>query len=334
MEGCIHSHVIPLVSIIIPAYNAAAYLDKCLRSLLKQDMAEWEAIIVNDGSTDGSAGILDSYAKIDSRFTIIHQENSGVSMARNRGIDVARGDYIIFIDADDWVESRFLSELLGHSNQGQADYVSCGYRVYKKSTTKDRMLKVGSREEPIKLSFPFLAEQSPFPWGKMMKTSILRQFNIRFRNDMKVGEDTLFCYQYLIHAEYVASVPQTLYHYKEEGGAWSHFANGEYKPIHYRNLYDICLYVIPELKCYPVPMCKDWFRELFRQTFRLQGLLRGCRLSFVFKTELEIRGLLLAARLAPHLPKSVVFSQFKAVLRTYKQLLRSSICNTVRHFYK
>ncbi|WP_153045921.1 glycosyltransferase family 2 protein, partial [Streptococcus suis] len=93
-----------LISVIVPVYNVKPYLARCLDSLLKQTHTNFELLLVNDGSKDGSAFILEEYAKKDSRIRVIHQENMGVSAARNRAIDEAKGSYITFIDSDDFVE--------------------------------------------------------------------------------------------------------------------------------------------------------------------------------------------------------------------------------------
>ncbi len=100
-----------LISVIVPVYNVKPYLARCLDSLLKQTHTNFELLLVNDGSKDGSAFILEEYAKKDSRIRVIHQENMGVSLARNRAIDEAKGSYITFIDSDDFVEDFYLEHL-------------------------------------------------------------------------------------------------------------------------------------------------------------------------------------------------------------------------------
>jgi len=102
-----------MFSIIIPVYNVENYLRDCLDSVLNQSFNDWEAICVNDGSTDGSAAILESYAEQDSRFIVISQPNGGLSAARNTGLDAAQGDYVLFLDSDDWLESDALHILSG-----------------------------------------------------------------------------------------------------------------------------------------------------------------------------------------------------------------------------
>lgn len=104
----------PCFSIIVPVYNVEKYLKECLDSVLHQTFADWECICVNDGSTDGSVAILEEYAEKDRRFRIITQSNKGLSAARNTGIDAAKGDYILFLDSDDWLELNALQTLADH----------------------------------------------------------------------------------------------------------------------------------------------------------------------------------------------------------------------------
>lgn len=120
------------ISIIIPIYNAASFLDECLKSVLYQTHENWEAILVNDGSTDGSASICDGYAQKDCRFRVIHKENTGVSDSKNRALEQATGEYIIFLDADDyWTTENCLETLLTTAVEHNADIVRGDYKTIK-----------------------------------------------------------------------------------------------------------------------------------------------------------------------------------------------------------
>lgn len=113
----------PKFSIIIPVYNVAPYLRECLDSVLAQTYTDWEAICVDDGSTDGSGAILDEYAARDSRFHVIHQENAGVANARQVGLEAARGEYIVWVDSDDYIERTHLWDFAEAVKESQADFV-------------------------------------------------------------------------------------------------------------------------------------------------------------------------------------------------------------------
>lgn len=120
-----------LVSVIVPVYNAEHFIEKCIHSILNQSYKNIELILVNDGSTDNSVKICDSFAKIDNRIKLIHQANSGPSVARNNGIYNAKGKYIQFIDADDYIEENMIETLVNEMEKG-LDIVICGYkRIFK-----------------------------------------------------------------------------------------------------------------------------------------------------------------------------------------------------------
>lgn len=122
------AQVSPLVSIVVPVYNVRAYLKRCLDSLLKQSLKEIEIILVDDGSTDGSGALCDELAQADRRIRVIHQQNGGLSAARNRGVLEARAPYVGFVDSDDWVEEQMYERLYQLIQDHQADISICGVR--------------------------------------------------------------------------------------------------------------------------------------------------------------------------------------------------------------
>ena len=117
---------VPQVSIIVPVYNVEAYLRRSLNSILAQTIPNWECICVDDGSPDGCGAILDEYAARDARFVVIHKENGGTSTARNAGLDAARGEYISFVDPDDWIEPNTYELALSAARETDADLVQWG----------------------------------------------------------------------------------------------------------------------------------------------------------------------------------------------------------------
>ena len=115
------------LSIIIPTYNSASVLPKALDSIVCQTFTDWECILVDDGSPDRSGKICDEYAEKDKRFRVFHQENAGVSAARNKGLDEAKGEYVNFVDSDDWVETNALEEYISHMSD-DVDFVVSGFQ--------------------------------------------------------------------------------------------------------------------------------------------------------------------------------------------------------------
>ncbi len=116
----------PIISVIIPVYNVERDLQRCLDSVIAQTYSHIEILLVDDGSTDNSCMICDRYAGIDSRISVIHQKNGGVGKARNAGLDAATGDYISFVDADDWLEPEMLEKLLQKAQAADASVAICG----------------------------------------------------------------------------------------------------------------------------------------------------------------------------------------------------------------
>lgn len=194
-------------SIIIPVYNAEATLNKCVDSVLKQQFADFEVILVDDGSKDGSLQICEEYARRDSRVTVIHKENGGVSSARNRGLEIAKGTWVTFVDSDDYLGNEFLpNEELG------ADIVFGSYlnvidareaggfssKVMREASLSDVVARYGN--DTILRG----------PCAKWFRRDLIG--NIRFPEDMKVGEDTCFVWQYLSRCQTYSLLPQSTYY--------------------------------------------------------------------------------------------------------------------------
>ena len=116
-----------MISIIVPIYNIEAYLEECIKSIIKQTYKELEIILVDDGSTDGSSEICDEFASQDKRIKVIHKQNEGLVLARKNGLQYVKGDYVLFVDGDDWIESNMCEELMKVMKQTDADIVHSGY---------------------------------------------------------------------------------------------------------------------------------------------------------------------------------------------------------------
>lgn len=186
-----------MISVIIPAYNAARTVRRCIQSVLDQKYTEWEIIIVDDGSKDDTLDICQSYG--DSRIRVLHKENGGVSSARNMGLKFAQGDYIAFIDSDDFIESDYLQ----HLSQGLGyDIVISGFCYENTPESSSFHLKLANREAVGReLSKLINADQLCYPWGRLFKRSIVETYHIRFDEAMRFAEDNVFNWEYLCHAE-------------------------------------------------------------------------------------------------------------------------------------
>ena len=217
------------ISIIIPVYNTKAYLNDCIRSLTQQSHENIEIILVNDGSTDGSDRICDDWGKRDQRIIVRHSNNEGVSHARNIGIDIASGDYISFVDSDDWVDVGYYEQLLlaviGYSVEaGITGYIEDGDKkncVGKKSEKTIR----GNSVEILTAMIDQNENRTGFfsICAKLWKRELFT--DIRLREDIHVGEDSLLSWQLMRKVDAAVYVPIYGYHYRQRNGSTSHSIN-------------------------------------------------------------------------------------------------------------
>lgn len=191
-----------LVSIIVPVYNTEKYLSKCIESILAQTYSYFEIILVDDGSTDGSGNLCDYYAEKDNRFSVIHQQNRGVSSARNRALDAAKGEWICFCDADDMLYPHALQTLIGQIDAN----TDCSMGGYVRSTPEGEILTEDSLRETLDMSIeealidfykPNFKMYNGYIWNRLFKRSIIEKYHLRFREDIFIKEDGLFVVQYL-----------------------------------------------------------------------------------------------------------------------------------------
>lgn len=189
----------PLISIIVPVYNVENYIDKCLQSILNQSYENLEVLLIDDGSVDHSGEICDDYARIDKRIRVFHQINKGVSSARNKGLELSAGKYIVFIDADDYVKPDYLEILYGDMEEYQVDIVSCELvPVVEGKQTDDRHTinykRVISNQNELYDSY---RQQEQFYRNVTVKL-ILREAAVKhtFKN-LKFGEDTVYMLEVL-----------------------------------------------------------------------------------------------------------------------------------------
>lgn len=207
------------VSIIVPVYNAEKVLHYCVDSILNQTYKDFELILVNDGSTDNSGEICDKYSLENDNVVVIHTENGGVSKARNTGIKNAIGDYICFIDSDDYVSDTFLEELVNKTRDGYNFVLTSyhwvnnyEYNSFKTVSYNSTDYSIVNKNDLMDLGNLVLLSQ---PWNKLFKNSIIIENNIRMPEDISLGEDTVFVYRYLscIISEEFAVINKPLYFY-------------------------------------------------------------------------------------------------------------------------
>ncbi|MEB3100781.1 glycosyltransferase family 2 protein [Ferviditalea candida] len=267
----------PKVSIIVPIYNMERYLKRCLESLLSQSLDDIEVIAVNDGSTDASAEILHEFAARDGRLVVIHKPNGGVSSARNAGMAAARGEYLGFVDPDDWVDADMYKAMYELAVHRRADIVMCGYvREFgthskeKKfdlpeiSTFRDQEIitsimrrLVGPLNEEI--AKPDFLDAWGTVWSKIYRAGMVKEQAVLFTDLSEVGtnEDSLFNIHACYYAKTFVFLNRPYYHYWRENTA---SVTSGYKPDLLRQwstLYSLIESFLDEKKLHP-----DFYRAL------------------------------------------------------------------------
>lgn len=228
-----------LVSVIIPVYNAQKYLADTLNSVLKQSIADYEVILVNDGSQDSSLEICRFYADKDPRFKVIDKKNGGVSGARNRGMEVANGKYLLFIDADDELLPNTLEHMTQTAENEKADVVVCSVcRIAADGTRTYQSAKIPPRCMDGSSAVDYLMQGSRLEqgaWNKLFSHELVK--DIRFEEGRICNEDKYYCFQALLNAKKVIYLNEDLYLYyqRETSATSSRFSMKKYEDIIYLN---------------------------------------------------------------------------------------------------
>lgn len=212
-----------LISIIIPVFNAESYIQPCLDSISNQSYQEWECILIDDGSSDNSLLILNDIQKKDKRFKVIHQSNSGAGIARNRGIEMAKGEYIIFVDSDDTIDKNYL-ELLSLHNEDVVfiDINNISENGDLRGVEGASDYQYLSKDEIIRRQMTGI-----LPWGgwrKAAKTYILKKYNILFSN-LHIGEEAQYSFKLLYHASSIGFILTPVYNHIIRSGSLSQSFN-------------------------------------------------------------------------------------------------------------
>lgn len=217
----------PIISVIVPIYKVEQYLSRCVSSILSQTFADFELLLIDDGSPDRCGEICDEWASKDYRVRVFHQENSGVSVARNRGLDHATGKYVVFVDPDDWILPDYCLGLYNlqaaYSGRG---LVIQGMLCRRTDGTSLPSLSLPDRYLPFSSIGKSFAENNICEMGyavsKIYARSIIEKFSIRFDENIHCLEDLLFMYQYLLHCDYLVLNHMQNYVYVKHSFSLSH----------------------------------------------------------------------------------------------------------------
>lgn len=216
-----------MISIIVPIFNVKEYLGKCIDSLITQSYKELEIILVDDGSTDGSSQICDEFAEKDSRVVVVHKENQGLVRARKDGLKLAKGEYIGYVDGDDWIECDMYEHMMAKMQLFDVDVVMCGRyedtgnvskKVYHNFEEgyydKSRLLR---EVYPRMIVGEDFFEWNMFPgvWDKLYRKDLLMQFQMQVDDGLRMGEDAACTYSLMLHVRSCYIIHKCLYHYRQ-----------------------------------------------------------------------------------------------------------------------
>lgn len=209
-----------LISIIVPVYNSALYLEKCIDSILSQTYSNLELILINDGSTDSSREIMETYKKSDARIVLINKINTGVSDSRNTGIKASSGQMICFIDSDDWVDSDYLEIFTSNfENNNTLLIQSLNRNGTLKNIYKYKSYSIKTDIDPLFTDNNLLYCGGPM--AKFYDQSVIQKNNILFDKNVTYGEDLIFFLEYIKHSDFIRFLPDAKYHYRLTEGSLS-----------------------------------------------------------------------------------------------------------------
>lgn len=271
-----------MISIIIPIYNSASYLDACIGSVLGQTFSDLELILVDDGSTDASGEIAGKWEERDSRVRYFRRQNGGVSSARNFGIAKARGEYVMFVDSDDLCDKELARTLHDLMKSGNHDLAACSVKRFLRPEELDNALpdsETGTRGLRGKDAIYRYMEEGGLlhpPYAKLYRKEFITENAIKFDETLSLGEDMCFNLDYLEHVDSAAFTRRALYGYRDTAGSLSKAIRGDYADIQL-HLFDRKLRFIRENKVtYDYsPKAAGMLRDMFLSLCRSEGSDRG-----------------------------------------------------------
>lgn len=280
----------PFVSIIVPVFNTERYLNACLGSILKQSFSDLELILIDDGSSDGSGVICDSFAREDLRVSVFHTDNKGVSSARNLGLDHAKGVFVMFVDSDDLLPEDALEimalEMADFSVGGMLRIVNGRNLEYRHRA--DKLYQKEEKERFIDDAFP-VSVLMEAPSAKLYRMSIIRQNGLRFNENIHYGEDKIFVYSFLLYAETLRTVTGIVYIQKRRDGSLSSDITS---PNHLKPLIDFLTYYVSIVKKFETVFSCRTVRNLYsvdviqRYVFRYLNIVRANKLKNLSQRDL------------------------------------------------
>jgi glycosyltransferase involved in cell wall biosynthesis len=285
------------ISIIVPIYNVAEYLEECIQSILVQRMNSIEIILVDDGSTDGCAELCDFYAEKDRRIIVIHKENGGLVSARKEGLKRATGKYIAYVDGDDWIEPNMFEKMYHILLEENVDIIMCGR--YENSVIWERQVFHGipagkyDKKRMISDVYPrMIVNETFFEWGvfpgvwdKLFRRECLEKYQMSVDNRISMGEDAACTYPCILNANSIFILHECLYHYRQSEFSMVRKKSDDIKSV--RNSYKILFHSVLEQfenEKHIFDLREQWLKYiLFLMIPRADELYEGIeRLDFLF----------------------------------------------------
>lgn len=201
----------PKISVIVPVYNVEKYLPRCIDSILAQTFTDFELLLIDDGSKDHSGEICDQYAKKDNRIRVFHKENEGISATREYGLNKTQGNYIQFVDSDDWIEKEMLQLMHDKANTTDADLVNCDF--FQEYTSDSQYISTTKRNKN-EFICSVIGNYWGVLWKLLIRRSLFNQHDIHFPIGINGGEDYYVVVSLLLVAPKIEQLPMALYHYR------------------------------------------------------------------------------------------------------------------------
>lgn len=215
----------PKISIIVPIYKIERYLRQCIDSILAQTFTDFELLLIDDGSPDGCPAICDEYTKKDARIRVFHKPNGGLTSARNYGLDNAKGDWIMHIDGDDWIEPTYIEELYDTAIKNDADIAICGFRfAYEDGSFVIEHPTVWDDNRSTSLN-RYIASVWTTAWGSIHKSSLYHNNGVRSPKNITYCEDFHLMARICYFADKVVSIDRPLYNYRQQSSSIMHSLN-------------------------------------------------------------------------------------------------------------
>lgn len=256
-----------MISVIVPIYNTEKYLKRALNSLLKQTYQDLEILLIDDGSTDSSLKICQEYAKKDYRIKVFHQENKGVSVVRNFGLSVAKGEYISFLDSDDYMEPNMLQTLYQNLIDTESDISVCHYQKFKDQISHIQVKKIVKVLEPLQALEDIISDGllTNFLWNKLFKKSVFCSFAFPVN---KIYEDVYIMPKLLEQAKKICYTNLILYYYYQREDSYVNYYSKE-KNDNY------------------LEVCHEVYRQLLKYEI-LNDKLKAYRIFYIYSAFLQL----------------------------------------------